>query len=87
MKAVVFDDVRSVSVRDVPDAAIEEPADAVIRVTSSAICGTDLHMYDGRTGATPGLVLGHEALGVIDRVGRVGSHSILRRRFGAGYAA
>jgi glutathione-independent formaldehyde dehydrogenase len=69
MKAVVFSDTRSVSVRDVPDAEIEAPTDAVIRVTSSAICGTDLHMYDGRTGATPGLVLGHEALGVIDRVG------------------
>lgn len=69
MKAVVFTDVRSVAVRDVPDAEIEEPTDAVIRVTASAICGTDLHMYDGRTGATPGLVLGHEPLGVIDRVG------------------
>jgi glutathione-independent formaldehyde dehydrogenase len=69
MKAVVFADVRSVSVREVPDAEIEEPTDAVIRVTSSAICGTDLHMYDGRTGATAGLVLGHEALGVVDRVG------------------
>lgn len=69
MRAVVFTDTRSVRVRDVPDAEIEDPTDAVIRVTSSAICGTDLHMYDGRTGATPGLVLGHEALGVIDRVG------------------
>jgi glutathione-independent formaldehyde dehydrogenase len=69
MKAVVFDSTRSVVVRDVPDAVIEAPTDAVIRVTSSAICGSDLHMYDGRTGATPGLVLGHEALGVIDRVG------------------
>ncbi len=69
MKAVVFTDTRSVSVRDVPDAEIEEPTDAVIRVTSSAICGTDLHMYDGRTGATPGLIFGHEPLGVIDRVG------------------
>ena len=69
MKAVVFTDTRSVTVRDVPDAEIEEPTDAVIRVTSSAICGTDLHMYDGRTGATPGLIFGHEPLGVIDRVG------------------
>ena len=41
----------------------------VLRVTSSAICGSDLHMYDGRTGATPGLVLGHEALGVVDQIG------------------
>jgi len=44
MKAVVFTDIRSVSVCEVLDAEIEEPTDAVIRVTSSAICGTDLHM-------------------------------------------
>jgi glutathione-independent formaldehyde dehydrogenase len=69
MRAVVFTDTRSVSVQDVPDAEIEEPSDAVIRVTSSAICGTDLHMYDGRTGATPGLIFGHEPLGVVDCVG------------------
>src|ERR1700733_3567084 len=69
MKAVVFTDVRSVAVQEVPDAAIEEPTDVVVEVTSSAICGTDLHMYDGRTGAEPGLVLGHEPLGVVRAVG------------------
>jgi glutathione-independent formaldehyde dehydrogenase len=37
-------------VDEVPDAVVEEPSDVVVRVTSSAICGTDLHMYDGRTG-------------------------------------
>ena len=56
MKAVVFADTRSVMVDEVPDAVVEEPSDVVVRVTSSAICGTDLHMYDGRTGATAGLV-------------------------------
>lgn len=70
MKAVVFVDTRSVKVEEVPDATVEEPSDVVIRVTSSAICGTDLHMYDGRTGATPGLVLGHEPLGVVELVGK-----------------
>jgi glutathione-independent formaldehyde dehydrogenase len=69
MNAVVYEDVRRVGVREVADAAIEEPGDAVVRVTSSAICGTDLHMYDGRTGAEPGLVLGHEALGVVEETG------------------
>src|SRR5262245_23615282 len=69
MKAVVYEDTRRVGVHDVPDASIEDPADVVIRVTSSAICGTDLHMYDGRTGAGPGLVLGHEPLGVVAQVG------------------
>ena len=69
MKAVVYQDVRTVGVQEVPDAALEADADAVVRVTSSAICGTDLHMYDARTGAHPGLVLGHEPLGVVEQVG------------------
>ena len=69
MKAVVFAGTRGVEVREVPDAVLEEPSDVVIRVTSSAICGTDLHMYDGRTGAEPGLVLGHEPLGVVEQAG------------------
>jgi glutathione-independent formaldehyde dehydrogenase len=69
MKAVVYADTRQVEVRQVPDAKVEEPGDVVVRVTSSAICGTDLHMYDGRTGAERGLVLGHEPLGTIEEVG------------------
>jgi glutathione-independent formaldehyde dehydrogenase len=69
MKAVVYDDVRTVGVHDVADATIEAGSDAVVRVTSSAICGTDLHMYGGRTGASPGPVLGHEPLGVVEQVG------------------
>jgi threonine dehydrogenase-like Zn-dependent dehydrogenase len=69
MRAVVYSDTRSIQVVDVPDAELEEPSDVVIRVTSSAICGTDLHMYDGRTGATPGLVLGHEPLGTVEHTG------------------
>jgi glutathione-independent formaldehyde dehydrogenase len=69
MKAVVFEGTRQVGVQEVADAVIEEPGDAVVRVSSSAICGTDLHMYDGRTGAEPGLVLGHEPLGVVEQAG------------------
>lgn len=69
MRAVVFEDVRTVAVQEVPDATLEADTDAVVRITSSALCGTDLHMYDGRTGATRGLVLGHEPLGVVERVG------------------
>ena len=53
MRAIVFEGTRSVGVRDVPDATLEAGSDALIRLTSSAICGTDLHMYDGRTGAVP----------------------------------
>ena len=68
MKAVVYEGTRQVGVHDVDDAVLQDPADVVIRVTSSAICGSDLHMYDGRTGAEPGLVLGHEPLGVVEQV-------------------
>ncbi|MGB9185491.1 MAG: alcohol dehydrogenase catalytic domain-containing protein [Solirubrobacteraceae bacterium] len=56
-------------VHEVQDAAIDEPTDVVVRLTSSAICGTDLHMFDGRTGAEPGLVIGHEPLGEVEQVG------------------
>src|SRR5580704_13265269 len=69
MRAVVFAGTRSVVVGEVEEARIEEPSDALVRITSSAICGTDLHMYDGRTGAEPGLVLGHEPLGVVEQAG------------------
>ncbi|MET7879647.1 alcohol dehydrogenase catalytic domain-containing protein [Micromonospora profundi] len=69
MRAVVYADVWSVAVREVPDATLEADTDALVRITSTALCGTDLHMYDGRTGADPGLVLGHEPLGVVEQVG------------------
>jgi glutathione-independent formaldehyde dehydrogenase len=69
MRAVVYRDTRDVAVQTVADAVLEDPEDVVLEVTSSAICGTDLHMYDGRTGAEPGLVLGHEPVGVVREVG------------------
>jgi len=69
MKAIVFQGTRDVALNTVDDAVLEDPEDVVIEVTSSAICGTDLHMYDGRTGAEPGLVLGHEPLGVVRAAG------------------
>ena len=69
MRAVVYQGTRDVGVQTVDDAVLEDPEDAVLEITSSAICGTDLHMYDGRTGAEPGLVLGHEPVGVVRQVG------------------
>jgi len=69
MKAIVFQGTRDVAPQTVDDAALEDPEDVVVEITSSAICGTDLHMYDGRNGAEPGLVLGHEPLGVIREAG------------------
>lgn len=70
MKAVVFGHIRTVGVRDVAVASIEADSDAVVRVTCRAICGTDLHMYDGRIAASPGLVRGREPLGIVEQVGR-----------------
>src|ERR671938_636899 len=69
MRAIIYEGTGEVAVTEVEDARIEEPTDILMRVTSSAICGSDLHMYDGRAGADPGLVLGHEPLGVVEEVG------------------
>jgi glutathione-independent formaldehyde dehydrogenase len=69
MRAVVFESTHEVAIKEVEDARIEKPTDVLMRDTSSAICGSDLHMYDGRAGADPGLVLGHEPLGVVEVVG------------------
>lgn len=69
MKALVFRDVGKMVVEEVPDPKIEQPGDCIVRVTSAAICGSDLHMYEGRTSAKPPMVFGHEILGVVEEVG------------------
>jgi threonine dehydrogenase-like Zn-dependent dehydrogenase len=69
MKAVVYQDVRDVTVGDVPDPWVEEPGDAVVRITAAAICGSDLHFYNGRAPLMPGDIIGHEAVGVVEQVG------------------
>ena len=69
MRALVYNGPFDVSVTDVPDAKIEVPTDAVVRVTTTNICGSDLHMYQGRTGIAPGSVFGHENMGVVEAVG------------------
>jgi threonine dehydrogenase-like Zn-dependent dehydrogenase len=70
MKALTWQGNENVQVVDVPDPTIQEPTDAVIRVTSTAICGSDLHLY-GVLGPylSAGDVLGHEAMGVVEEVG------------------
>src|SRR5256885_14194548 len=78
MKAVVFEDVERVRVGDVPDPAIEDPSDAIVRVTTAAICGSDLHFYHGKAPLSPGETIGHEGGGVVEAVGPEG------RRFDAG---
>jgi threonine dehydrogenase-like Zn-dependent dehydrogenase len=69
MRAVVYHGPKNVSVDEVPDAAIEKPTDALIRITTTNICGSDLHMYEGRTDVEVGKVLGHENLGEVIEVG------------------
>jgi len=76
MKAVVWSGPRKVSVEDVDDPRIEEPTDAVIRITATAICGSDLHLYDNGAAMAmkPGDVLGHEPMGVVEEVGSAVTH-------------
>ena len=71
MKAVVFHGVGDIRLETVRDPRLKQPADALIRITASAICGTDLHFVRGTiAGLKPGTVLGHEAVGVIEELGR-----------------
>ena len=69
MKAVVFQGPFKLSVEDVEDPKIEQPGDAVIRITTANICGSDLHPYEGRAPLDAGMVLGHENMGIVEEVG------------------
>jgi threonine dehydrogenase-like Zn-dependent dehydrogenase len=70
VKALIFKDFGAVEVADVPKPQLEDPGDVVVRVTSTAICGSDLHVVNGRIpGMTPGSVLGHEFVGIVEAVG------------------
>ncbi|KAJ6587380.1 chaperonin 10-like protein [Mycena sp. CBHHK59/15] len=69
MRAVVYDKPFSVSVREVEKPKILHPDDIIVKVTTSCICGSDLHMYEGRTAAQAGIVFGHENMGIVDEVG------------------
>lgn len=69
MKAVVFHGPRNVAVEQVADPTVEQPLDAVVRITSGNICGSDLHPYTGRADMDDGMVLGHEGTGVVEAVG------------------
>ena len=70
MKAVVFHAVGDIRVDEVPDPTIQAPTDAIVRLTASAICGTDLHFVRGSmSGMKPGTILGHEGVGVIEEIG------------------
>jgi len=93
MKALVYNGPRKVAVENVPDAAIERATDVLVKVTSTNICGSDLHMYEGRTGMEPGRILGHENLGVVIEIGeavdrvKVGDRVCLPFNIGCGFCA
>ncbi|MFF1373670.1 alcohol dehydrogenase catalytic domain-containing protein [Streptomyces virginiae] len=70
MKAAVYEGPRTVTVKDVPDAKIEHPGDILVKITTTNICGSDLHMYEGRTSFETGRTLGHENLGQVVEVGK-----------------
>lgn len=69
MKAVSYEGTHKMAVIDHPKPEIQAPTDALLRVTTSGICGSDLHMYDGRTPLEQGTVVGHEIMGAIEEVG------------------
>lgn len=75
MKALTWHGKRDVRVEDVPDPRIEAPTDAVVKITSSAICGSDLHLYEVLGPyLNPGDVLGHEPMGIVEEVGSEVTH-------------
>jgi threonine dehydrogenase-like Zn-dependent dehydrogenase len=83
MKAAVYRGPRQIAVEEVPDARIEDANDILVRITTTNICGSDLHMYEGRTDMEEGRVLGHENMGQVVEVGdavrkvKVGEYVVL----------
>lgn len=69
MKALVYQGPRDVRIMQVPNASIQESTDVLVQITTTNICGSDLHMYEGRTNVEQGKVLGHENLGRVIEVG------------------
>jgi len=91
MKALVYNGPMDVQVKSMPDAKIERHTDVLVEITSANICGSDLHMYEGRTNMEAGRILGHENLGVVVEVGkaidrvRVGDRVCLPFNIGCGF--
>src|SRR3954471_13794342 len=70
MKAVVFHGIGDVRLDEVQDPVVTDPTDAIVRLTSSAICGTDLHFVRGTMpGTKEGRILGHEGVGIVEELG------------------
>src|SRR4051812_41883185 len=69
MKAAVFHKIGDISVDNVPDPAIEQAEDIILKVTTTAICGSDLHIYNGFVPQLKDEVLGHEFMGIVEEAG------------------
>ena len=93
MKALVYHGPKKVSVDTVPDARIEKHTDVLVKLTTTNICGSDLHMYEGRTDVEKGKILGHENMGEVIEVGKavdrvkVGDKVVLPFNIGCGFCA
>src|SRR3954466_7435283 len=92
MKAVVFHGVGDIRVDNVPEPTLQEPNDAIVRLTASAICGTDLHFVRGTmAGIKPGTILGHEGVGIVEQIGpnvrnlRRGDRVVIASTTGCGF--
>src|SRR5690348_6738938 len=92
MKAVVFHGVGDIRLDSVPDPRLQQRNDAIVRLTASAICGTDLHLVRGTvSGMKPGTILGHEGVGIVEEVGpdvrnlRRGDRVVICSTIGCGY--
>ena len=69
MKALHYDGPFKTIVKEIPTPSIQHPDDIIVKVTTACICGSDLHMYQGRTAAQPGIVFGHENMGIVSEAG------------------
>jgi threonine dehydrogenase-like Zn-dependent dehydrogenase len=69
MRAVVYQEAGSLRVTDAPEPTVQHPADAVVRISAAAICGSDLHFYHGKAPLSPGDTIGHEGVGVVEETG------------------
>lgn len=74
MKALVFHHPKKVQVDEVPDPVLEQDTDVILKVTSTAICGSDLHIYNGFIPQLKNMVLGHEFMGIVEEVGQEIKH-------------
>lgn len=94
MKAVVFHDIGDIRLEDVPAPKLQDPHDAIVKITASAICGTDLHMIRGTmSGMEPGTILGHEGVGIVSETGpavrnfSIGDRVVIPSTIGCGFCS